>query len=228
MDNYNASPFVQLTRRVQLGFVNLYDKLKYQDDTVRIHNEILDNLKLIHESIQTCNQTKTFILNLQQEVNHDPGVFIKDCEKISKKLNIVSDGLQSLSKVYISHKTTIGSVDVFKKSVLESNNEIRKDMEMDAYKKNTDIKHKINLTLVRAFQIPIFIFVTYFSVNLAVKLIGEKDLVMPRGLISIVPSNLERSAQAMAIKKNEATKHSADPKEAKDPKSVTNSVTFEP
>jgi len=89
------------------------------------------------------------------------------------------------------------------------------EIEKHAIINGSDLWHKITLTFLRPIQIIIFVFATYGAVTLSTWVFTEGNLVIPRGLINIVPS------EALSVQPQDV--QTPEPEKAQ--KSVTNSVT---
>ncbi len=179
----------------------LLNKLSYIDNTVTSHKEIEKFKSISIRLIDNLHTTLKYIKDnekvLKKHEGLNPSITIKMTDIINKIDSSHSDA-RSIKEKYERHQNLIQDIEYFTKTVGTSNQEIRMHIEKESFDKAADLQHKITLTLLRALQIPIFIFITYISIYGVVKLLGEKDLVIPRGLISIVPSGLEQNAQNLA------------------------------
>jgi len=210
---------------------NLLSKLNYQKKTVATYKCINEQFNGIKDSLDEVNQVSSFLAIVRANTistDLNGSLSAQKMSEVVGRIAAIEKNLLALSSVYHNHNKVIGNISNFTESVLTTDDDLRKSIELEAHTRSTDFQHKMNLTALRIVQIPAFIFVTYFSVHLAVNLIGEKDLVIPRGLISIVPSSLEKNAQNLAIPSkvsdNISSKPSATPEATKNTKSVTDSV----
>ncbi len=208
-------------------FKKQHKKLIEQDSTISKYdeiNELTNQTKTLIKELSDINKylvTRTSQLvqpadQASQIGYRDTMTAIEKCQKIASEV----------IRTHADFSNEIKKVEAFTESVRTKNPDIREHLEKHAIEKITDFRHKLNLTILRVFQICIFIFVTYWSVAGTVwslnKLEFRSDLIIPRGLISIVPSNLEQSAINQANNKtfgdNTTDKASADKKVAKETK----------
>ncbi len=205
-------------------------KIDMQENSFELHDHALKLLSTTESLTTNLQHVLEFMQLHEQKLNNLPRQAGKKTpEQLIVNLNSAISSASKIKDVYASHKDAIGGISDLKNAFSTSVADIRTNIETEAFSKASDLRHKIYLTLLRAVQIPIFIFVTYISIFGVVKLLGEKDLVIPRGLISIVPSSLERNAQNLAvtpnINDNINSTPSAIPKSAVTKKSITHSLT---
>ncbi len=205
----------------------LLRKLNYQYDQSESYLEISKTQENIEELFTSIHSSRQKLTKLQLELVGS-GIDTSLVTSILEVLNEIEnteEKVDFLRRIYRDHAKDIEGLEDYLKTIETTDSELRTHIEKEAFDKATDLKHKMTLTLLRVVQIPVFILVTYFSINLAVQLIGVKDLVIPRGLISIVPSSLEQNAQNLANNQKVTNNISTMPEAAKNTKSVKNSVT---
>ncbi|MEY8251287.1 MAG: hypothetical protein RPR91_02795 [Colwellia sp.] len=178
-----------------------------------------ENINKLHELVNPLHEYRHALEIIPDLIHsHD---FNKLSDYIKEATNIISD-LKPTKMEY-----TLGGKNLndFILGAPSTNNAIRAHIEKESFDKALDVKHRITLTVLKVAQIFIFVFAAYFSVAAAIGTLGyfglNKDLAIPRGLITIVPNNLILSSQT-------GTASSAAPETAKNTESVTNSVTLKP
>ncbi len=178
----------------------LLRKLDYQYVLSESYIEITKTHENIDELFTTIHSTRQKLTKLQLQLvgNGVDSNLVTSILEVLNEIEGTEELVNSLRRVYRDHAKDVEGLEDYLKTIETTDTELRIHIEKEAFDKATDLKHKITLTLLRIVQIPVFILITYFSIHLAVQLIGEKDLIIPRGLISIVPSTLEKNAQRIA------------------------------
>jgi len=199
--------------RLHSFFINskLYLKIIKQDTSLIKQNEIKESLVELHSINNTMISALRFIQQHQRSIDNGPQqAGEKRSDAVLLDLRTSHQLTDEFIKKYSGHVNEINSINEFRESVQSTNKELRLHIEKESFDKSTDLRHKLTLTALRVCQIPIFIFATYISIYGVVKLLGEKDLVIPRGLISIVPSGLEQNAQKMAKSQEKSDNNSSE------------------
>jgi hypothetical protein len=151
----------------------------------------LTTLKSVHSYFESNRNNFNFNTNgKKQEYDNKLG-----------EINSTIDKLNALRDSYLSRCNTIRELENYKKSARNTDSELRAHIEKSSFDNASDFLHKLNLTGIRVFQIFIFILSTYWAVKIAVITTDTDHLVIPRGLISIVPSDTITSAQQNLSKK---------------------------
>ena len=212
----SAGLFKKMSRQVYMG--NVFEDIKaVKEEATNLSDNVNSSMGLIENHIASLKNA------------HTASTLYEGLDIVLAHLLSASKSANSIKSQYKKHTDQIANINLYIESVSSTNSDLRLHIEKESFDKANDLKHKLYLTALRVMQIPVFIFVTYYSVNMAVQFIGEKDLVIPRGLISIVPSGLEQNAQKVANSQeksdNTNPKPSATPEAVKNTKSVTNSVT---
>mgnify|MGYP000063286431 CR=1 FL=1 len=223
--------------KVKNYFKSIYQKsskltkiLDRQKIAIEKQQQLVEFSKKIASSYSSINQVSNFMTRNIDTLNKIPRQGgHSTAQEMLDQINRISQVLKQSNIEYSSHIAVIDGIADYKTTFESTQAELRLHLDKDSSDKASDLKHKLNLTLLRALQIPVFIFVTYISIFGVVKLLGEKDLIIPRGLISIVPSSLEQNARYMAnpkkISDNINTNPSAISKAPATTKSITHSLT---
>ena len=117
-------------------------------------------------------------------------------------LEKLPNNFKNLASALHHQEETISKIKEFTDTVISTEKDIYQTMKIEEHRLSVDFKHKLSLTFLRVFQIFIFVFTTYWAVNLAVWSTGQKNLVIPRGLINIVPSDMVKIAQDSVKQEN--------------------------
>ncbi len=146
----------------------------------------------------------------------------KKAEKYNKHIETLEEIKSLAEEIKKARRSyTVNGQDLhdFIMSVPDTNSQIRKQFEQESLSKTLDVQHRVVLTGLKTAQIFIFVFATYFAISAATGLLGyfnlNKDLVIPRGLITIVPNNLIQSAQNQTNRQKASINLSADTKAEK-------------
>jgi len=175
-----------------------------QQSTVYKYKEIKDYKELSSSLLSNANFVLQYLnQNISPLTNgSNTPAKTEKYKDIVKMMETIQKDVSKIGFKYDIHQKEIDKISDFRDSFSSLDTKFREHVELEAFNKAIDIKHKLNLTALRVFQIPVFILVTYVSVASAVILLDKfnikGDLIIPRGLISIVPSTLEQNAQKMA------------------------------
>lgn len=178
-----------------------FDKTNQEIENFNNHLKLAANLiKQVLEGVEKENfNTVKRAINDQQ---------YQDVPKnIENGIIITSDIIKDLMKA----KTFLQNNEKVYKNIASQLTDSDKLINEKSIENSADLLHKIILTGLRCIQIFVFIFVTYFAVSFATKQFNEDNLVIPRGLINIVPS------EALSVQPQDMQ----TPESEKDQKSIT-------
>ncbi len=208
---------------------------KYLTNTFSKYDEIIKVKSNLEETNNCLRQTHDFLLKYQNlfEQHKHVNTSLKESNAIMPGIEKCIKYTDDAADLYREHQSTIHQAGKLRKLFNSNEQEVRLHQEKETFEKELDIKHRTVLTGLKVAQIFIFVFATYFAVAAAISTLGffdlNKDLAIPRGLITIVPSSLEQNAQKMAKSQEKSDNNkpeiSATPQAIKNTKSVTNSVT---
>jgi hypothetical protein len=112
-------------------------------------------------------------------------------QRAAKHLNTIKNIESKIEELRVQAQAQIEVVEYAKpfiESVKTSNHKVFEQRAAEDYRTEKDLNHKVKLTLLRIVQIFLYITMTYMSVTFATWLMGQSNLVIPRGLINIIPS----------------------------------------
>jgi flagellar biosynthesis chaperone FliJ len=132
-------------------------------------------------------------------------VILDECEEGSSVFMNYKSGFDYISNLKyritelnkkLAHQAKIvEDIEKFTDVIFSTDKEIFQKMTIEEHNKAVDVKHRITLTLLKFFQIFIFIFSAYWAATLAVKSITHFDLSPPKMPFSIVPNVVTKTTK---------------------------------
>jgi len=188
------------------------DKLKKQESIASDYEKIKAFPSQVEAAIDDISILGRYLAQNKPVINQNTYQISEKQKDFDGALNSIKNLEEIISEIagnYAEFAGKINNISEFTDSVGSLNEGLRGHIEKESFDRLIDFKHKVNLTILRVFQIFIFVFATYAAVSSATwvltKLQLSSSLVIPRGLISIVPSSLEQRAQSLAIIENATT-----------------------
>jgi len=205
-------------------------KIKMQGNAFALHDEALEFLITTDAMVVSLKNVQDFMLVHEDNLRRIPRQTGKPTvEQLIESLDTAIKSTNKIKEVYSSHKVAIDEITVLKNSFSATVNEVRTNMETESFAKASDLRHKIYLTLLRAIQIPIFIFVTYWAIAGTVWTLEKSDiksdLLLPFKLVPTTPRMTDKISHNLAnsqkVSDYISTKPSATSETLKNTKSAT-------
>jgi hypothetical protein len=166
----------------------------FTDDIDKISRTTSDIEKLLNE-IANIKSDYDRLGNLILSKKNENDRYLKIFESNQKSLQDLSSNISVILKIQNSHNKKIGEITHFKNTVVSSQPEIYQKMNIEEHRLAVDYKHKLSLTLLRVFQIPILVFITYWAATLSVTSIQYFNLTPPKMPISLTPNYVKNAAK---------------------------------
>jgi hypothetical protein len=166
----------------------------FNDELYKVTLSHGDSKSLIDEHSVFISQYKDVEKVLSEKIKKESMVFMEyklGFEHISE----VEDRITELNKKLEHQAKIVENIGSFTDVIFSTDKEIFQKMTIEEHNKAVDVKHRITLTLLKFFQIFIFIFSAYWAATLAVKSITHFDLSPPKMPFSIVPNVVTKTTK---------------------------------
>jgi hypothetical protein len=174
----------------------LENELKFTTKAKNI-SKTNEQAKALLQEISTLRRCHTDIEPiLQSYLSQSDGTYKAYKESIIT-IEKLPEEFKTLSQAFDDQEDTISKIKAFTDTVISNEKEIYQKMNIEEHRLTVDFKHKLSLTFLRALQIFIFVFSTYWAATLAVKSITYFNFSPPKMPFSIVPNIVTKTTKTI-------------------------------